>query len=204
MSELPFITMDRLRMETDGDGVTTLVAAMGCPLSCKYCINRNLLAEPKRCRNITPEELLKMVRIDNLYFQATGGGIVFGGGESLLHAEFIRDFAKIKPKAWKLIVETSLNVPEENLCIVLPYVDTYIADIKESNPDTYRAYTGADGERAWSNLRLLAENGLCGRVKVRIPLIPDFNTPEDVKKTAERVRETGEFDKIEIFSYIIP
>ncbi len=204
MSELPFITMDRLRMETDGDGVTTLVAAMGCPLSCKYCINRNLLAEPKRCRNITPEELLKMVRIDNLYFQATGGGIVFGGGESLLHAEFIRDFAKIKPKAWKLIVETSLNVLEENLRIVLPYVDTYIADIKESNPDTYRAYTGAEGERAWSNLRLLAENGLCGRVKVRIPLIPGFNTPEDVKKTAERVRETGEFDKIEIFSYIIP
>ena len=32
---MPFITIDRLRMETDGDGVTTLVASKGCPLSCR-------------------------------------------------------------------------------------------------------------------------------------------------------------------------
>ena len=37
---LPLIVIDRLRMETDGEGVTTLVAAKGCPLSCKYCINK--------------------------------------------------------------------------------------------------------------------------------------------------------------------
>ena len=33
---MPFIALDRLRMETDGDGVTTLVASKGCPLSCRY------------------------------------------------------------------------------------------------------------------------------------------------------------------------
>ena len=144
---LPLINYDRLRMETDGEGVTTLVASMGCPLSCRYCINKPILTRNDLVRNVTPEELLEMVRIDDLYFQATGGGIVFGGGEPLLHAAFIRDFAEIMPKEWKLILETSLNVPEENLRLIMPYVDYYIADIKETDPETYLAYTGISGER---------------------------------------------------------
>ena len=200
---LPLIKAERLRMETDGEGVTTLVAAMGCPLSCKYCINAPLLANKDRFQNVTPEELLGMVKIDDLYFQATGGGVVFGGGESLLHAEFIREFAKIMPKEWKLTVETSLNVPEDNLRTVIPYVDYYIVDIKETDPERYRAYTGMDGERAWNNLKLLADSGLAGKIRVRIPRIPEFNTVEDVKKSAERVSAIGKFDKIELFSYII-
>lgn len=200
---LPLISYDRLRMETDGEGVTTLVASMGCPLSCRYCINKPILSLKDRVRNVTPEELLEMVRIDDLYFQATGGGIVFGGGEPLLHAAFIRDFAGIMPKEWKLILETSLNVPEENLRLVMPYVDYYIADIKETNPETYLAYTGISGERAFANLKLIADSGLSEKVRVRIPLIPDYNTPDDCERSAERIREIGEFDKIELFSYII-
>ena len=85
-NKLPLINIARLRMETDGDGVTTLIASAGCPLSCKYCINRPILDRKDNVRMVSPEELLEMVRIDDLYFQATGGGIVFGGGESLLHA----------------------------------------------------------------------------------------------------------------------
>ena len=117
---MPFITMDRLRMETDGDGVTTLVASKGCPLSCRYCINKNILCDDVPCRQITPQELFEKVRIDDLYFRATNGGVVFGGGESLLHARFIRAFAEIVPKSWQIIAETSLNVPTELLRIAMP------------------------------------------------------------------------------------
>lgn len=190
-------------METDGDGVTTLVAAKGCPLSCKYCINKSVLADAEGHRFVTPSELLEMVRIDDLYFQATGGGIVFGGGESLLHADFIKEFAELMPEGWKLLVETCLNVPEQNLRTVMPYVDYYIADMKESNPEVYRAYTGADSAQAWSNLRVLADEGCGKKVRVRVPLIPGFNTSEDCKRTAERIREIGEFDCIDVFPYII-
>ena len=202
-NKLPLINIARLRMETDGDGVTTLVASAGCPLSCKYCINRPILERKDNVRMVSPEELLEMVRIDDLYFQATGGGIVFGGGESLLHAAFIRDFAKIMPKEWKLTVETSLNVPEDNPRLIMPLADYYIVDIKETDPEIYRAYTGADGEQAYRNLRLLAESGLTEKVKVRVPLIPGYNTPEDCRRSAERLQEIARFDKIDIFSYII-
>ena len=87
----PLLGLSRLRMGIDGEGVTTLVAGAGCPLRCRWCINKRLLAE-KQPEWITPGELFERTRIDNLYFQATGGGLCFGGGESLLHAAFIASF----------------------------------------------------------------------------------------------------------------
>lgn len=200
---IPLISTNRLRMEVDGDGVTTLVAAKGCPLSCKYCINANVLTDTAPSNPVTPEELVEMVKIDDLYFQATGGGIVFGGGESLLHADFIAEFAKLKPEGWKLTAETCLNVPEENLHKVLPYLDYYIVDIKDMNPDIYRAYTERGNEAVLRNLRILAENVPQNHVKVRIPAIPRFNGEEDRKKSVEQVRAIGPDFRIEVFSYII-
>ena len=59
-------------MGTDGVGITTLAAAAGCPLHCRWCINKELLLKAKP-ENVTPEEFLERVRIDDLYFRATGG-----------------------------------------------------------------------------------------------------------------------------------
>lgn len=201
---LPLIVIDRLRMETDGEGVTTLVAAKGCPLSCKYCINKKVLSEQTPFTIVTPEELLEKVKIDDLYFRATGGGVVFGGGESLIHADFIVAFAKIMPEDWTLIVETSLNVPEKMLRKVLPYVDWYIADVKSTDPEVYKAYTGIDNANVRRNLKILADEGYADRVKVRVPYIKGYNTPEDVKKSIEELRKVGAFAMMEAFPYRIP
>lgn len=200
---IPLINISRLRMEIDGDGVTTLVAMKGCPLSCKYCINKKVLSDEVPSQAVTVEELYEKVKIDDLYFQATGGGIVFGGGESLLHADFIEAFAKRKPEGWKITVETSLNVPEENLRKVMPYVDCYIVDIKDMNPDTYRAYTGKDNEAVLRNLRILAESNTGAKVHVRIPLIPGFNGQEDCERSVRQVKAIGPDFETEVFPYII-
>ncbi|MBR4812468.1 MAG: radical SAM protein [Lachnospiraceae bacterium] len=200
---MPFITMDRLRMETDGDGVTTLVASKGCPLSCRYCINKNILCDDVPCRQITPRELYEKVRIDDLYFRATKGGVVFGGGESLLHARFIRAFAEIVPKSWQILAETSLNVPTELLRIAMPAVTAWIVDIKDMNPDIYRAYTGMDNALVKENLRVLAEAGRCGDVTVRVPLIPGYNTEEDCRRSIEELRAIGSWKRCDPFPYVV-
>ena len=63
---------------------------MGCPLQCKYCLNakyheaiykENEKTPRKGVMLLTPQELYKLIKIDNIYFQATGGGVCFGGGE---------------------------------------------------------------------------------------------------------------------------
>ena len=197
----PLLGLSRLRMGTDGTGVTTLIAGAGCPLRCRWCINEELLREAP-AENVTAAELIGRVKIDDLYFRATGGGVTFGGGESLLHAAFIRRFRELCPAEWTISVETSLAVPRENLEAVLGAVDLFIVDCKDMDAEIYRRYTGADGTRMKENLRLLLDRAGPEKVLVRVPLIPRCNTPEDQKKSAEALRAMG-VERLELFDYVI-
>lgn len=87
--KVPLIGICRHRLTTDGTGVTTLVAFHGCPLNCRYCLNSQCLRPDGVWQRLSVEEILQQVIIDNLYFQATGGGICFGGGEPLLRSDVI-------------------------------------------------------------------------------------------------------------------
>ena len=174
----PLLALARLRMGTDGKGVTTLAAGAGCPLSCRYCINKRLLKEAPR-EYVTAEELIEKIRIDDLYFRATGGGVTFGGGESLLHSVFIGRFRELCPPEWRIAAETSLAVPRENLLPVLSAVDEFIVDCKDMNPDIYHRYTGGDAQLMRDNLEFLLASCGAERVLVRVPRIPGFNTAED-------------------------
>ena len=98
-----------------------------------------------------------MARVDDLYFQATLGGVTFGGGEPLLYAPFIAAFRQCCGKTWRLTAETSLNVPEDLARAALPALDEVIFDVKDVDPAIYRAYTGGDNARALFNLRLALE-----------------------------------------------
>ena len=85
MNRAPLIGISRLRMGTDGHGVTTLVAFHGCPLRCKYCLNPQSLTDDAKVMVKTPEEVMQAIRKDELYYLATNGGVTFGGGEPLRH-----------------------------------------------------------------------------------------------------------------------
>ncbi|MCH5274881.1 MAG: radical SAM protein [Lachnospiraceae bacterium] len=208
---LPVFAIRRHRLTTDGNGVSTLVGAYGCPLSCRYCINPHAW-NPKtleKCISLTPEELYERVKIDDLYFRATGGGITFGGGESLLHTEFICAFRKVCGPDWTLSVETSLNLPGHRLERILDVVDDYIIDIKDLDPLVYESYTGMPIDRVLSNLQFLserlaasAENGKPGHVRIRVPLIPNYNSPAHLEQSVSKLRSMG-FSDIETFSYTI-
>ena len=203
MTELlyPMLTASRLRMGTDGIGITTLVTGAGCPLNCRWCINKRLLREAP-VKHVTAAELLEQVKVDDLYFRATGGGITFGGGESLLHAAFIRRFREICPAEWRVRVETSLAVPAEQVKTVLDAVDEFIVDCKDMDPEIYRSYTGKDNSLMTANLRILFDAAGPERITVRVPLIPEYNTKEDQARSAVILRSMG-FEKLDLFDYVI-
>ena len=198
----PFIGINRNRLATDGVGVTTLAAFWGCPLACWYCLNPQSLNKSARVKNYTPLELYQEVKIDELYFLATCGGLTFGGGEPCLYPEFIVEFRKYCGDAWNITLETSLNVPQKNLEMLLPIVDYYIVDIKDINSEIYKSYTGKDNEQSVSNLRWLARQGKTDKIRVRVPKIPNFNSDADTKNTISALKEIG-LTEIEQFSYII-
>ena len=201
---LPVFAIDRHRLTTDGKGVTTLVGGYGCPLACKYCLNPHAWNPDTldKCRVYTAPELYEKVKIDNLYFLATGGGITFGGGESLLHAEFIRSFREVCGPDWNLTVETSLNVPKRNLIKILDVVDDFIVDIKDLDPAIYESYTGMPIDRTLCNLEILIQNKAPEHIHVRVPVIPDYNTEAHVQTSVEKLKEMGVTD-IEVFPYVI-
>lgn len=199
---LPLLSVNRHRIGIDGKGVTTLVGAYGCPLKCRYCINPEAWSPEARWQPVTPGQLLEKVQIDNLYFLATGGGIAFGGGESLLHADFIRSFRQVCPAGWHFTAETSLNIPPENLEKAMDAVGSYIVDIKDLCPDIYRRYTGYDNARVLENLKRLRDRISPDNILIRVPLIPGYNTPEDTRENARRLRAMG-FTRIDTFSYVI-
>lgn len=203
MITAPLIKILRHRMAIDGQGVTTLVALWGCPLKCKYCINGQYLTEEykARCIDYTPEALLDDVMIDDLYFKATLGGITFGGGEPMIHADFIREFAKICPEEWRITVETSLNISRESIETVKDYVHDFRVDIKDLNPETYKAYTGVEQGKVMDNLDYLLHN-YDGDIHVRVPQIAQYNTKEDCDSTCRYLIDKG-FKNIERLEYIV-
>lgn len=198
----PIIGINRHRLTTDGDGVTTLVAFHGCPLHCKYCLNPQCLSPNGVLRTITPSELYSEVEIDDLYFVATGGGICFGGGEPLLHSKFIEEFVKIMNPEWSIILETSLNVPLKQLEMVAPLVNEFVVDVKDMDEPIYKAYTMQDNNMVVSNLKWLAENRYTDKTIVRLPLIPYYNTDTTQEKSRKQLERMG-FYRFDIFEYIM-
>ena len=193
-----FIGFRRHCLTTDGEGVTTLAAFWGCPLRCQYCLNPHSLREGTKCTELTPAQLYDKVKIDNLYFLATNGGVTFGGGEPLLQVPFMREFRDICGSDWRLYVETSLGVPWSLVGATTDVIDGYIVDIKDTDPDIYRRYTTRENEQVLDNLRRLVEVVGTERVLVRVPLIPGFNTEDDRVRSKERLRAMGvtRFDEL--------
>lgn len=198
------IGISRHRLAIDGEGVTTLVAFHGCPLHCKYCLNPHSLSKDTQCIERSVEELIDEVRIDQLYFLATGGGITFGGGEPLLNSAYIKEFCQQCPKEWRISIESSLNVPRKNVEDVLPFVKEWIIDIKDINPEIYKAYSGISNERVIDNLKWIASAhpDLLASISIRLPHIPDYNTDDDRNKS-QALLETLGYTNFDRFEYLI-
>ena len=196
----PIVTCARLRMQTDGKGVTTLVCFHGCPLRCRYCINPFSFAEDTKRESLTPQQLYDRVKIDALYFLATGGGVTFGGGEPLLYGRFLQEFRQICGQDWHLCAETSLNVPREQVELAAGCIDHFYVDCKDTNPDIYRRYTGRNNEKMLENLRFLLSLVGPERITVRLPLIPEYNTEEDRQHSRDALQKMG-IQKFDLFTY---
>ncbi len=199
--EVPIIGIHRLRMSTDGEGVTTLVGLWGCPLRCRFCLNpQSWQDDVRNYKRYTPEALLETVCIDNLYFLYTEGGITFGGGEPLLYPDFIQTFGVLCNPQWRINLETSLNVPLTHIEKVAPRIKHFIVDMKETNNEIYHQYTGASNQRVFDNLLWLTKNVGTEAITVRLPIIPHHNTREDVEQSKEKLEKMG-IKRFDIFEY---
>lgn len=196
------MTISRLRMGTDGEGVSTLITFFNCPLHCKYCAN-NFCHESDDSvprTTYTPRELINVLKKDDIYYKMSGGGIVFGGGEPLLQSAFIHEICKHSDPVWKKRIETSMNVPWRNIEPILNDMDEWIIDIKDIDRTIYKNYTGVDNQKLINNLCKITKYVDKSQIHIRIPIIPEFNTESDVKKSVKWIKDILGVEP-EIFKY---
>ena len=200
---VPLIGLNRLRMGSDGKGIRTLIAFHDCELDCKYCINPSckLLNAGNMIKYLSAKEIAETIKKDELYYLATNGGITLGGGEPLLYCNFLKNkFFNDYGKRWHVTVETSLHVTPWKLFDMAPYIDEYVVDIKDMNPDIYKRYTGKDNQVVKSNLQWLIDQGKSNSILVRLPLIPGYNTEEDRRKSKQELESMG-ITRFNLFTY---
>lgn len=200
MDTLKIIGINRHKINTDGIGVRTLVGLAGCNLSCKYCINKDILRHPK-IKEYTVLELIKKVMEDYCYFVGTDGGVTFGGGEPLLQIEQIIEFTRQTKSLFKTYIETSLSI-QTDLEELLSLVYGMFIDIKSIDSSIYENYTGATNSILLQNLKVIKDCELQNKCVIRVPTIKEYTTEKSISESLKFLNDFG-FKNIDTFEYFL-
>lgn len=142
---------------------------------CGKCVEacpRNALAFDGR--DLEVEEAIEQLAADRLFFERSGGGVTFSGGDPLLQADFVRAVAQgLKARGIRTAIETSLFAPWEGIEPLLPVIDLFIVDVKVADPARHAELTGQRNGPILENLRrLVAALDDPKRLLLRVPLVP--------------------------------
>ena len=126
----------------------------------------------------TVSELLSVIENERPFFDQSGGGVTFSGGEPLLYPDFL---IEILDACGRLqihrTVDTSGLARTKNLLAVAKRTDLFLYDLKLMDSEKHKEWTGAGNERILQNLEVLAESGAA--IQIRIPLIKGVNADDD-------------------------
>ena len=173
----------------DGPGIRTIVFLKGCVLRCRWCCNpegQSYAVETFRMdngttkpvgRDVTVGEVMEEVVRDRPYYRRSGGGLTLSGGEVLCQPDFAAALLRAaKEEGLNTAIESTACAEYSQIQKLLPWLDTYLMDIKHMNPEKHRAFTGRDNGLILENATRLARENC--RLIIRVPTIPGFNDTE--------------------------
>jgi len=175
----------------DGPGIRTTVFLKGCPLKCWWCHNpegQNL--EPERFwkdqtpqkeiigREVTVDEVIAEVEKDRIFYDESGGGVTFSGGEPLMQPYFLEN---LLDACQSLEISTSLDTcgyaSWEIFEKIKDKVDLYLYDLKMIDDKKHQKYTGVSILPILSNLKKLDNEGK--NIIIRFPVITGITEREE-------------------------
>jgi pyruvate formate lyase activating enzyme len=137
-------------------------------------------------REMSVEQLMEEIRKDQLFYEESGGGVTFSGGEPLMQPEFlIACLRACGESGIHRAVDTSGAADAAILQEVARETELFLFDVKLLDTELHRKYTGVSNLTILNNLRALSEAG--ASVIIRIPLVPGVNDDE------RNIRETADF-----------
>lgn len=204
----------------DGPGIRQTIFFKGCPLKCLWCHNpesQNAEIQSYKKINIidgvsieneinigkyySVDEVIKEINKDAIFFEESGGGVTFSGGEPFLHIDFLKPIlAYCNENNIHTAMDTCGYVSKEKLLSVMDNIDLFLYDIKFIDDEKHIKYTGVSNKIILENFKILAENSK--NIIVRLPLIPGINSNiKDLNLLADFLKTFNNIKKIDILPY---
>lgn len=207
MSKVNIFDIKRFAVH-DGPGIRTTIFLKGCPLRCWWCHNpesqspepftvdieqkvngKFIPAKKTYGEKMDLETLMDTILRDRHFYQESGGGVTFSGGEPLMQADLLYELLKTSRKnGLHTSVDTSGFAKREVLEKIVDLTDLFLYDLKNIDPGLHKKYTGVDNSLILSNVDYLLGKG--ANVIFRIPVIPGVNDiPSEVNGMIRFIKE---------------
>ena len=147
-------------------------------------------------------EIMDIIEKERIFFDQSGGGVTFSGGEPLVHSRMlIRLLDECGNRGIHRAVDTAGNVSTETMLEVAKRTDLFLYDLKLMDSDLHREWTNAGNQKILNNLKAIADAGK--HIIIRIPLIGGINdTDENIEQTAKFISElAGEKKLVHLLPY---
>ena len=150
---------------------------------------------------VTVKELVSGLLRDKVFYNQSGGGVTFSGGDPGMQAEFFHEVASsLRDSEVHVALDTSGYFPWEKLAPLVAAVDLVLYDIKTLNRTLHKRYTGVDNQLILENAMRIADMGKS--MTVRMILIPGINDSEDeIIGRLKFVKSLGNHVKVDLLKY---
>jgi pyruvate formate lyase activating enzyme len=150
---------------------------------------------------MTVAEVMAQVKKDTIFYDQSGGGVTFSGGEPLMQPEFLLALlAACRAEGIHTAVDTTGYAEPQVIHRVAEMVDLFLCDIKHMNSELHGQFTGVGNERILDNIRMLSADAK--EIHIRIPIIPGFNSGRDnIEQTARFVQSLRSIRRVDVLPY---
>ena len=152
-------------------------------------------------KKYTVDEVFAEIIKDKAFYDNSGGGVTFSGGECMLQIDFLCEILKkCKENGIHTAVDTAGYTPFESFEKILPYTDLFLYDIKCFDNEKHKKYVGVENELILENLKKLFQAN--AKIWIRIPVISDVNdSAEEMQSIKAFLNQNGKPEKIELLPY---
>jgi len=152
-------------------------------------------------QQMTVPEVMAEIRKDVIFYDESGGGATFSGGEPLMQPDFLLALLnRCRAEGIHTAVDTTCHAKHELMRRVAEAADLLLCDVKHMNSETHERYTGVPNSLILDNLRAMADAGR--NMIIRIPVVPGFNDDDaNIANTARFVQSLRTIRRIDILPY---
>jgi len=129
-------------------------------------------------KHMSVEEVMKEIEKDMAFYEESGGGVTFSGGEPFMQPAFLKELLiGCRRKGIHTTVDTSGFAQKDIIMELSQYIDLFLYDLKLMDDEKHKKYIGSSNEAILDNLKELVKLGK--RIFIRIPIIPGINDDND-------------------------